>query len=197
MSIGDATDLIALTSMSKDACVLFKETQRLSGRNAAKVLRRHRPRSDLGALKRLAHIAGHAVRASMGNYFDGEFFDGEFIWNILRWGIYRGFVSWGLTGLALVDVTRYALIKNYMDVKLGVPSQCMLQKHFTGERGVNPQYLANVALKVNVKVGGRNHSIATQARLSFHFFFNLCQLRNGIFLGIWFYSALKTLYIFM
>ncbi|KAE8663941.1 Protein argonaute 1A [Hibiscus syriacus] len=47
----------------------------------------------------------------------------------------------------------YGDLKRICETDLGIVSQCCLTKHvFKG----NKQYLANVALKINVKVGGRN-----------------------------------------
>ncbi|KAL3835297.1 hypothetical protein ACJIZ3_010033 [Penstemon smallii] len=47
----------------------------------------------------------------------------------------------------------YGDLKRICETDLGIVSQCCLQKHvFKGSK----QYLANVALKINVKVGGRN-----------------------------------------
>ncbi|EPS70197.1 hypothetical protein M569_04563, partial [Genlisea aurea] len=47
----------------------------------------------------------------------------------------------------------YGELKRICETELGIVSQCCLQKHVFR---LNKQYLANVALKVNVKVGGRN-----------------------------------------
>ena len=70
------------------------------------------------------------------------------------------------------DAGRYGDVKKFMDGERGVPSQCMLAKHMLGRppRGAPPgkrgtggpdlQYLANVALKINAKLGGRNNSLA-------------------------------------
>ncbi|KAI9833531.1 MAG: hypothetical protein M1826_007145 [Phylliscum demangeonii] len=52
----------------------------------------------------------------------------------------------------------YAAIKNVCDVQFGVPSQVMLVEKALSNRG-QLQYLANVALKVNVKLGGINATI--------------------------------------
>jgi eukaryotic translation initiation factor 2C len=59
------------------------------------------------------------------------------------------FVLFMLRGQA--DV--YAAIKRLSDSRLGFVSQCMLMKH-TGR--VNPQYLGNILLKINSKLGGKN-----------------------------------------
>ncbi|XP_051123285.1 protein argonaute 1 [Andrographis paniculata] len=47
----------------------------------------------------------------------------------------------------------YGDLKRICETDLGIVSQCCLQKHVFK---INKQYLANVALKINVKVGGRN-----------------------------------------
>ncbi|KAF5194915.1 argonaute 1A [Thalictrum thalictroides] len=47
----------------------------------------------------------------------------------------------------------YGELKRICETDLGVVSQCCLTKHVFK---MNKQYLANVALKINVKVGGRN-----------------------------------------
>jgi eukaryotic translation initiation factor 2C len=44
-------------------------------------------------------------------------------------------------------------LKKQCETVVGVVSQCCLTKHV---HKINKQYLANVALKINVKVGGRN-----------------------------------------
>lgn len=44
-------------------------------------------------------------------------------------------------------------LKRLCETDLGVVSQCCLTKHVYK---MSKQYLANVALKINVKVGGRN-----------------------------------------
>ncbi|GMH14101.1 hypothetical protein Nepgr_015942 [Nepenthes gracilis] len=47
----------------------------------------------------------------------------------------------------------YGDLKRICETELGIVSQCCLTKHVYRKRN---QYLANVALKINVKVGGRN-----------------------------------------
>ncbi|KAF0690408.1 hypothetical protein As57867_018078, partial [Aphanomyces stellatus] len=51
------------------------------------------------------------------------------------------------------DTLNYADLKRASDVTFGIPSQCMLLKHATK---ASPQYIANIMLKVNMKLGGRN-----------------------------------------
>ncbi|GMH16098.1 hypothetical protein Nepgr_017939 [Nepenthes gracilis] len=48
----------------------------------------------------------------------------------------------------------YGVLKRICETELGIVSQCCLTKHVN--RISKQQYLANVALKINVKVGGRN-----------------------------------------
>lgn len=50
----------------------------------------------------------------------------------------------------------YGNIKRLCETEIGVVTQCMLSKNLL--KG-SPQYAANVALKVNVKVGGRNTAL--------------------------------------
>ncbi|KAG1334118.1 putative protein argonaute MEL1 [Cocos nucifera] len=47
----------------------------------------------------------------------------------------------------------YGTIKRICETELGIVSQCCLQKNIFNPK---PQYLSNLALKINVKVGGRN-----------------------------------------
>lgn len=49
-----------------------------------------------------------------------------------------------------------AQIKFNTDVRLGIPSQCMLIKHAFK---ISPQYICNLLLKVNAKLGGRNSEL--------------------------------------
>ncbi|GAN01273.1 translation initiation factor 2C [Mucor ambiguus] len=48
----------------------------------------------------------------------------------------------------------YGEIKRITDTVIGIPSQCLQSKHVANAK---KQYCANVALKVNVKLGGSNH----------------------------------------
>ncbi|KAI0267268.1 argonaute-like protein [Gloeopeniophorella convolvens] len=52
----------------------------------------------------------------------------------------------------------YSGLKHLCDVYLDVPSVCVQAGKIRKERG-QPQYFANVALKVNMKLGGINHSV--------------------------------------
>ncbi|CAM9418006.1 unnamed protein product, partial [Phaeothamnion confervicola] len=56
------------------------------------------------------------------------------------------------------DSGDYGDIKRAGDTALGVPTQCMILKHL---RNPNVQYLANVCLKINAKLGGKNTVPAT------------------------------------
>lgn len=51
------------------------------------------------------------------------------------------------------DSFNYGELKRASDSEFGVVSQCMLAKHINK---CSPQYIANILLKVNVKLGGRN-----------------------------------------
>ncbi|XP_026418566.1 protein argonaute 1B-like isoform X3 [Papaver somniferum] len=51
------------------------------------------------------------------------------------------------------NVSLYGDLKRICETELGLVSQCCLTKHIFE---MSKQYLANVALKINVKVGGRN-----------------------------------------
>ena len=54
-------------------------------------------------------------------------------------------------------------LKRICETKLGIVSQCCLTKHVFK---MSKQYLANVALKINVKVGGRNTVLVDALSLS-------------------------------
>ncbi|KAG8936503.1 hypothetical protein FRC02_001469 [Tulasnella sp. 418] len=54
----------------------------------------------------------------------------------------------------------YAAVKHFGDMQVGVVTQCLLEKKC--QRG-NDQYFLNVALKVNVKLGGINVTPSTQS----------------------------------
>lgn len=57
----------------------------------------------------------------------------------------------------------YNRVKYMCDVKEGILNVCVLESKFAR---ANPQYLANVGLKFNLKLGGRNHSL-DPAKLGF------------------------------
>ncbi|KAG0611825.1 hypothetical protein M758_7G167600 [Ceratodon purpureus] len=49
----------------------------------------------------------------------------------------------------------YVAFKRFCEMKIGVISQCMIKP-----RNLNPQYLGNLALKINLKMGGFNSPLA-------------------------------------
>jgi eukaryotic translation initiation factor 2C len=51
------------------------------------------------------------------------------------------------------DTFNYAELKRASDTTFGIPSQCMLLRHCAKKQ---PQYIANLMLKVNMKIGGKN-----------------------------------------
>ncbi|KAJ3344342.1 Protein argonaute 10 [Gonapodya sp. JEL0774] len=53
----------------------------------------------------------------------------------------------------------YELIKSVMDTQVGIPSQVMQVKNLKKDPGKLVQYLANVSLKVNTKLGGVNQML--------------------------------------
>lgn len=63
------------------------------------------------------------------------------------------------------DEWLYALIKRLADCELGIPTICSISSKFTQPKYGKPdfQYMANVAMKFNLKLGGTNHVLkATQ-----------------------------------
>jgi eukaryotic translation initiation factor 2C len=71
-------------------------------------------------------------------------------------------ISFILVLLPRQDDYLYTGIKRLCDVKFGVHSQCLwIQKALDTRR--QEQYLANVALKLNTKVGGINHLLGKEA----------------------------------
>ncbi|EMD35747.1 hypothetical protein CERSUDRAFT_115695 [Gelatoporia subvermispora B] len=71
--------------------------------------------------------------------------------------------SFVLVLLANDDNTIYAGIKRFCDVDLGVHTVHMLLTKARGDARKQAQYFANVALKVNIKLGGVNHVLDNQA----------------------------------
>ena len=49
------------------------------------------------------------------------------------------------------DSTSYAIVKRYFDARWGLPSQCVIKSKFSPG---NAQYFGNVAMKMNLKLGG-------------------------------------------
>lgn len=56
----------------------------------------------------------------------------------------------------------YPSIKKLFDTKFGIPTVCMLNSRVRRERDQD-QYLSNIALKVNARLGGLNHTISTDS----------------------------------
>lgn len=56
------------------------------------------------------------------------------------------------------DKRVYAAIRRICDVELGIPATCAQSSKIRNERG-QMQYMANVALKINAKLGGVNHAL--------------------------------------
>ncbi|KAH8832943.1 Piwi-domain-containing protein [Flagelloscypha sp. PMI_526] len=69
-----------------------------------------------------------------------------------------------LVMLTKVDKWIYPGIKRICDVLEGIPSITMLLSKLRGKNENQlDQYLANVSLKLNIKLGGRNHAIGVQS----------------------------------
>ncbi|CEP13223.1 hypothetical protein [Parasitella parasitica] len=60
--------------------------------------------------------------------------------------------------LPVVSGQLYGEIKRISDTVVGVPTQCIQSKHIASAK---KQYCANLCLKINVKLGGMNHSLKT------------------------------------
>ncbi|RHZ45603.1 hypothetical protein Glove_668g20 [Diversispora epigaea] len=60
------------------------------------------------------------------------------------------------------DEKRYRAIKYTTDTVLGVPSQCVQLAKVLKTKSVMKQYCANIALKINLKLGGTNQSLEEQ-----------------------------------
>lgn len=70
--------------------------------------------------------------------------------------------SFVLVLLSLVDKFIYPGLKRMCDMQLGLQTVCMQLDKATKERGQD-QYFSNVALKVNIKLGGINHTLAPES----------------------------------
>ncbi|ORX74282.1 Piwi-domain-containing protein [Linderina pennispora] len=62
--------------------------------------------------------------------------------------------------LPSTNLQTYQNIKNYAYTTMGIHTQCMQSKHV---HKANPQYCANLCLKINVKMGGSNQSLPVGA----------------------------------
>ena len=58
----------------------------------------------------------------------------------------------------------YSEIKRVAETILGVHTQCLLSKHLRKPRGVD-QLCANLGLKINGKLGGKNCSLSDKYHL--------------------------------
>lgn len=56
------------------------------------------------------------------------------------------------------DTPIYNVVKTLGDVEFGYPTVCVVRQKLI-KNGGSPQYFANVALKVNLKMGGTNHKL--------------------------------------
>ena len=56
------------------------------------------------------------------------------------------------------DKNVYNHIKSLVDCRFGIPTVCCQSEKIQKEKG-QPQYLGNIALKANLKTGGRNHEL--------------------------------------
>lgn len=107
------------------------------------------------------------------NFRPGNWQDpGEALWGVCREATGGQRPPEGVAALDLIfcilpdrdNAGLYGNIKKICETEIGVVTQCLLQKNIL--KG-SPQYCANVALKVNVKTGGRNTALvdALQMRL--------------------------------
>lgn len=82
---------------------------------------------------------------------------------------FREFASVGVELILIVLPTDTSELYNYIktlgEIKYGIRTQCVIGSKFVNPRG-QPMYFANVAHKINLKVGGHNHMVE-QDRLSF------------------------------
>jgi eukaryotic translation initiation factor 2C len=56
------------------------------------------------------------------------------------------------------DKRVYAAVRRICDIELGIPATCTQSPKIRNEKG-QMQYMANVALKINAKLGGVNHAL--------------------------------------
>ncbi|RYP67706.1 hypothetical protein DL771_007113 [Monosporascus sp. 5C6A] len=62
------------------------------------------------------------------------------------------------------DTPIYNVVKTLGDVEFGYPTVCVVRKNLI-KNGGSPQYFANVALKVNLKMGGTNHKLGADINI--------------------------------
>ncbi|KIK64934.1 hypothetical protein GYMLUDRAFT_39338 [Collybiopsis luxurians FD-317 M1] len=75
----------------------------------------------------------------------------------------QGKPSFALVMLSNNDRHVYSGLKHVCDVGLGIPTVCVQSSQIV--KG-NPQYFGNVALKINMKMGGINHGLDTRSMQS-------------------------------
>ena len=63
----------------------------------------------------------------------------------------------------------YNTLKFFADVRIGIHTSCILVDKFrknTGQKPLNDSYFSNVALKMNLKLGGINHTLKEPIELT-------------------------------
>ncbi|KAI0902933.1 putative RNA interference and gene silencing protein [Ustulina deusta] len=101
---------------------------------------------------------------SVGNYMPGKHIvtDSQTLESEIDHWIHRFAINPKRPKLILVIIPEaemtvaYNRVKYICDVKEGILNVCVLDSKFSK---ANPQYLANVGLKFNLKLGGRNHAL--------------------------------------
>lgn len=101
---------------------------------------------------------------SVNNYMPGKHIttDGQKLESDIDHWIHRFAINPNRPKLILVIIPEgemtvaYNRVKHACDVKEGILNVCVLDSKFSK---ANPQYLANVGLKFNLKLGGRNHAL--------------------------------------
>ena len=86
----------------------------------------------------------------------------EAIERVLRTLIAQAAPELVLIMLSNDDKAIYNGLKRLCDVQLDIPTVCMQSEKVRKDRG-QPQYFANVALKVNMKLGGINHKLGANS----------------------------------
>ena len=64
--------------------------------------------------------------------------------------------------LPKANTALHKAIKKWADTEVGVQTLCMVKRNLEAQRGAD-QYLANIALEVNLKLGGINHMANTDS----------------------------------